>query len=101
MAGRRLQGARETGRSEQLCGLEQRQSHDSGVAAAQLRDENGGTALYGVGTRLVERFPSIPVSAGFGGLYGPKSDHTATDPAVEPGGGAQRYRGQNLMAAAG
>src|SRR5688572_6409461 len=38
---------------EQLAGLVQRQPHDARVAAAQLDDEAGGTALDGVGAGLV------------------------------------------------
>src|SRR5271163_1340390 len=88
-------------RPKQLCGFEQRQSHYSGVAAAQVRYENGGTALYGVGACLVAWFPGFPVCAGLGSIYGPESDHTAAHPDVEPCSDPQRNRGENLMAAAG
>ena len=44
-------------------------SHHSGVAAAEIRDENGCAALNGVGARLVARFSGIPVGAGLGGIY--------------------------------
>src|SRR5271154_3670074 len=88
-------------RSKQFRGFEQRQSHYSGVAAAQIGYENGGAALYGVGACLVARFPGFPVRAGLGGIYAPESDLAAAHPDVALCGDAQCDSGEDFVAAAG
>ena len=52
---RRVRPERHPGRLEQLAGLVERQSHDAGVAAAQVLDEERTSSLHGVVTGLVAR----------------------------------------------
>src|SRR6202142_383553 len=74
------------GRIQQCRGFEQRQSHDAGIAALQIRDEYGRITLDRIAARLVARLPRIPVSGSFGGIEGAKSNPAAADLDLVAGG---------------
>src|SRR5882762_9098402 len=59
--------------TQQLRRLEQRQTHDSRVAAAQVLDEHRGAPLDRVPAGLVTRLARVPVGAAFGATEGPEA----------------------------
>src|SRR5256885_6055559 len=59
--------------TQQLRGLEQRQTHHSRVAAAQVLDEHRGAPLDRVPAGLVTRLARVPVGAAFGATEGPEA----------------------------
>ncbi len=63
--------------AQELRGFEQRQAHHAGIAAAQIGDEDGATALNGIAARLVARLSGVPIVAGLGGADRAKGDFAA------------------------